>query len=302
MSDKKPISYSAYSKYVTCGHMYKLHYIDGIRPEVTPFHLVFGSAVDKALNALLEVHPTDPLEHASLELGRLFVELVDFSEKDYSPQLIARAPTACIVQELRQLGWKGDDLDELANALFNKRYKEELSEGQDQALKWLVYYSAREHIKSIIAGFEQYILPQIETIVSVQRKVKRGILDFEATFKGVEGVVIVDNKTSARPYKDDAVIWSVQHASYGAITGAYVTFDKNQKGPVSRPQLILQKVPEHNVKMVEETYQAVEKAIDAGHFPRNLNACGKQYGKPCPYINLCWGNSMKGLCKKNEEK
>jgi hypothetical protein len=67
------------------------------------------------------------------------------------------------------------------------------------------------------------------------------------------------------------------------------------------PQLIIHEVPEHNRTMVEEAYQNTETLIEAGVFPRNLNACGKSFGKPCVYVDLCWKNSMKGLVKKNEK-
>lgn len=66
-------------------------------------------------------------------------------------------------------------------------------------------------------------------------------------------------------------------------------------------QILIDEVSKHVQDITVEAMSNVAEAIKGKHFPRNLNACGKQYGKPCPYINLCWKNSMDGLEVKPEE-
>lgn len=48
------LSHSQCSKYTQCPQAYKYHYIDRIRPKLSPASLLFGSALDAALNELLK--------------------------------------------------------------------------------------------------------------------------------------------------------------------------------------------------------------------------------------------------------
>lgn len=343
MDKKRHLSYSGYSTYVTCPKKYEYNYIQKIRPESQPAHLLFGAATDKALNEILMGKTKqEALAEASHELDRINKEKIDFETKDYDAELITDESEELILTLLKALGWNGSDYNQLAATLFHKvNSGESLSENQDRALKILVSFSFLEKISLIINAFETYVRPQIEEVVSVQEYVKRGILDFRAKLKGVEGIVVCDNKTASRDYEPDAVKMSVQLVGYGAEVGAYIVFNKNVKKnriktcsvcgnngtggrhktcnadingkrcdgewdetvqPEIIPQIIIDEVPEHNRLMVEEAYSETEKLIECGSFPRNLNNCGKQFGRPCEYINLCWHGSMKGLIKKDETK
>lgn len=302
---KKPLSYSAYSSYMVCPRKYAYEKIDRIAPDSTPIHLVVGSAFDKAGNALLE-GKGDPFTEANAELARIFFDNIEYSHKDFEPQILCPVSHEAMIRDLRTIGWKGEDteLGQMADALFDKLSRgETLSTGQKSALDTLVYYTYIEKVSLMIEGFKNHILPKIEKVVSVQKNVKRGIMDAEVIFKDTPGVVCLDNKTASRPYKNDSVLFSVQLAGYESLIGAYCVFHKSVK-PGAReivPQLIINKIPEHNRTLVEEAYQKTEKLIATEVFPRNLNACGKSFGKPCVYVNLCWNNSMEGLVKKNEK-
>jgi hypothetical protein len=288
---------------MTCPKKYSLQYNERVYPESTPIHLILGSAFDKAGNALLE-GIGDPFTCANAELARIFFDKVDYAHKDVELNILCPVSREAMIKELQSIGWKGEDPQELCNALFSKLYDgETLSEGQRNALNTLVYYTCIEKISMMIEGFKNHILPKIEKVVSVQTNHKRGISDALVVFKDMPGVVVLDNKTASKPYKNDSVLYSVQLAGYEAMIGAYCVFHKAVK-PGAReivPQLIIHEVPEHNRTMVEEAYQNTETLIEAGVFPRNLNACGKSFGKPCVYVDLCWKNSMKGLVKKNEK-
>ena len=302
---KKPLSYSGYSTFQTCAYKYQLQYIDRIAPDSTPLHLVVGSAFDKAGNALLE-GKGDPFTEANAELARIFFDKIEYSHKDFESQILCPVSYGAMMLDLRTIGWKGEDneLYQMADALFDKLSRgETLSVGQKSALDTMVYYTAVEKISLMIEGFKNHILPKIEKVVSVQKNVKRGIMDAEVIFKDMPGVVCLDNKTASRPYKNDSVLFSVQLAGYESLIGAYCVFHKSVK-PGAReivPQLIINKIPEHNRAIVEEAYQKTEALIETNVFPRNLNACGKSFGKPCVYVSLCWNNSMEGLVKKDEK-
>lgn len=349
---KKHLSYSGYSTYSTCPKKYDYHYNEKIRPESEPFHLVFGSATDKALNVVLEnkkaeSEQTDQtirfeaLNEAAKEMFRLFKKKILFSSTDFDGEILTELTEEVMFRKLARVGWKGSNPSDLASSLFQSiTMGDSLTKNQFKALKYLVFFSSIEKISLIIDAFNDYVVPRIKRIVSVQANVKRGILDFEAELIGVDGIVVCDNKTAGRDYEQDAVINSVQLAGYGAKVGAYIVFNKTVKKnrtkecsickkngtgqrhktcdatvdgvrcngdwietitPEIVPQIIIDKVPEHNREMVETAFSETELLIETKVFPRNLNNCGKQYGQPCPYINLCWKNDMSGL-KKEEIK
>jgi hypothetical protein len=342
MSDtkKKTLSYTSYGTYQTCPKKFDLYYNQKIRSETVQSHLVFGSATDKALNTLLDKgSKTEAIASAQLELVRLFTEKVQIEEKDFDHELITEETQQLLIEKLRDCGWQGTSPAVLASGLFGRiTMGDELTADQNKMLLILVYFSFVEKIALIVQAFEDYVRPQIEEVVSVQKNVKRGILDFEARLKGVDGIVICDNKTASRDYEPDAVKMSVQLAGYGAEKGCYIVFNKTVKknrvktcsicgndgtgkrhkscdsvkdgircngewtetiSPEIVPQIIIDEIPQSTREMVAEAYADTEKLIEAGVFPRNLNACGKQFGKPCEYFNLCWNGDMKGLKKDN---
>jgi hypothetical protein len=57
--------------------MYDIHYNEKLRPEVTPSHLIFGSAVDAGLNAML-LCTGSPLDAFDSEMSRMLLEPVRF--------------------------------------------------------------------------------------------------------------------------------------------------------------------------------------------------------------------------------
>lgn len=338
--EKKPISYTSYSTYVTCAYKWFLHYKEKLRPESQPSHLIFGSATDTAMNHILSGGTKEEaLALCCKDLQRLFTEKVNLETKDFDSDLIDSTDEH-LREQLKSIGWTGSDLNVLASSLFQRLHSgSEMSVGQTAALNWLVYFSFKEKIGLIIDGYKEHVEPMITEVVSVQKNVKRGILDFEAKFEGIEGIVTCDNKTASRPYEPDAVKMSVQLAGYGAEKGAYIVFDKNVKknrtkvcsvcgndgtgkrhktcdsvvenvrcdgawdefiSPEIVPQIIIDDVPARNREIVEQAYQDVETLIEANVFPRNLTACGKQFGKPCPYIDKCWQDKEEGL--KRESK
>lgn len=336
---KKYLSHSGYERYVLCPRKYDLHYNQKIRPERSPSHLVFGAATDKAINELLvDKGRYFALIAAEKELARLFRENIQIEEKDFTHELITENTNGRLFKKLRKLGWKGVSIENLARSLFDLGILgKKLSPTQEKALKTLVFFSFLEKIDLIIQAFETYVRPQILEIVSVQKYVKRGILDFEARFKGIEGVVICDNKTTSWDYQPDSVRMSVQLAGYGAEKGCYIVFNKTVKmnrtktcsvcgndgtgkrhktcdaeiagarcggswsetvNPEIVPQIIIDDISPEVRAMVAEAHEQTEKLIETGVFPRNLNACGKQFGKPCEYFGLCWNQDMTGLKKK----
>jgi hypothetical protein len=300
---KYPLSHSAYNTYQTCQRKWKLNYVDKIKPRWTPSYFVFGSAIDKAIGLILIGKGTDEaLMAAKIEIMRLGSEEVILEAKDFDLDIIQGDYRQKLYDRLKPLGWGGSDLQTVVEELSKKQ--QEVARLSDNDLKLLtlcIQFSMSAKAALFIDAFVTRIMPQIKEIHGIQTKVKRGYLDFEATFEEY-GRVIVDIKTASRPYADDAVKYSVQLAGYQAEKAMYIVFDKNivkvrhkvceqcgHDGTGGRhktcnnevdgarcngawvesielavvPQVLVDDIPLNTRKLVEDAYAATEKDIDA---------------------------------------
>lgn len=352
MSEKKHnISHSEWSKYMECPYKHYLHYKRRIRPERLGSALLFGRALDVGFNEILEGRPETAMRAVRQEMRSATRQKWKWDYRDYDSDLLSDLQRGLTLRLAQRLGYDGDDLDYLVKGLLSLQDQgEPLSENQ----QWVLSVACRESLLSkatlMIDAFMEKIHPQIQKVISVQTRVKRGILDWSAEIKGHGLVDVLDNKTSSKPYPEDQVAWAVQLACYGAKKAGYVVFEKkiqkqkmkvcedcshNGTGkshktcpakdadgnrchgdwietiyPRVNVQFLVDEVPARFREIVEESFQDVEKAIEAGHHPRNLNSCrfvgrdGREW--PCDYVKLCRENSMEGLIdlepKKKETK
>jgi hypothetical protein len=303
------ISYSAWGKYLTCPKMYDLHYNEKLRPTGKSSALAFGVAIDAGLNTLLLTGSFDNSVKAFREAFEYKdMTNVEFDPRDYDPYLVP-ADT------------KGDG-------------------------NYLAWASLRIKGRMLLEVYYNEIYPLIEEVENVQRELsdRPGVTDAILRLRG-HGRVLIDHKSSARPYAPDAVINDTQLALYAKnqgcdkagfivlikeidkqikrtcvkckFDGSYIRHKscpneinsirchgdwRESTSPKAKIQLLIDTVPEINKEIVEASLSQVETAIQQNHFYRNLKACGKQYGKPCPYINFCWHNSKDGLECKKEDK
>lgn len=316
----KKISYSAWKKYHTCPKYFDFHYNEKLRPIGTSSALVFGVAIDEALNALL-LEKKDPLP--------VFQEFFKF-------------------ENMKDVVWDDRDFD--AEILTTEQLHK-LSIESDSYKSWA---SMRVKGRMMLEAYIEQIYPLIKEVHSVQKELddRPGILDAIVTLEGM-GKVLIDHKTSARPYKPTAVVSDTQLALYAASEGltkagfivlvkqiqknrvkicSKCSFDgsftrhrtcpKTVDGirckgawnetlaPEAQIQVIIDDIPPLNKELITTSIKDTEALIEAStirdsygkivetRFPRNLDACGKIYGKPCPYINKCWKNEENGLQRK----
>jgi hypothetical protein len=324
---------------MVCPQKYKLQKIDKIYPIYKGSPLAFGNAADKLFNDILLGKPEEGMRKALVELDRVLTEPTTFDRRDYDADLLDIPAKEQLADKLRAVGWKGSNVDQTAQVLFEKQEAGLLSNNEEKALALLCHASLVEKLKLMGEAYQTHVMPKIEYVEAVQVHVDRGILDAKIKFYAVESVAISDNKTSSSPYADDSVRFSVQLAGYGGKKAAYIVFNKvirknrtkecsvcghdgtgkrhatcdaiveskrcngewtQTVSPEVIPQIIIDDIPESTRTMVEEAYQQVDKGIANEVFPRNLKNCQKQYGRQCEYINLCWNGSMAGL--KQEKK
>lgn len=300
----KKISHSAWNKYLTCPKMYDLHYNKRLRPQGTSSALVFGSAVDEALNVLLLKKDLGLAIEAfrdNFEWQKMTE--VSFDDRDKDVSLVEYQPAKFI---------------------------------SDNHYAWACM---RVKGRMLLEEYHREIYPLIEEVYDVQKNLhdRPGVLDAVVKLRGY-GRVLLDHKTSARSYKPEAVTASTQLALYAKDQGIKKVgfavlvkqIRKNTKriclscgfdgswvrhktcpqtvngarcrgawdesfSPKAEVQLMVENIPDNVGELVESSMSEVERAIEAKLFPRNLGACGKMYGKPCPYIDYCWKGNKDGL-------
>jgi hypothetical protein len=290
------ISYSAVDKYKTCSMMYKLHYVDKIREVGTTSALLFGSAVDEALNYLiLNYKKKDRLENTisifntemSKWLNNFTVKFYnnDFDKRILTPYDIEIIDSACKLIQNHYFGWF---------SLYRKGI-------------------------SLIKSYNKDIIPNIKKVKSVQKKIfkknQKGdsiimFLDAEIMWKGDSEYSVVDNKTSSSSYSRSKIEKSPQLALYSFFSKnskiSYVVLrkDLNSKGTV-RPIQVLHHDCEQEV--IEEVLNEVDltmEKIKNKEFSKTSESwkCNKIYGKKCIYYDICHNNKnykeIDGLIKK----
>lgn len=307
----KKISHSAWQKYLTCPRMYKLHYNDRLRPEGTTSALLFGTAMDEALNAML-LKTGDPLDVFKKNFEYIHFQGCTFDDRDFDSEIFT---------------------------------KEQYKQVEQESADYKAWACLRIKGRLLLEAYQREILPRISKVLSVQKEIegRPGVLD--AIVEIDSEVVLLDHKTSAYFYKHESVPSSTQLALYAGntnikkigfavlvkqinknkvktckkcsnrlefsqhktcpkiIDGARCHGEFNiEVSPQGVVQLIINDVDPNLIKIVDESISQVETAIEKEIFPMNLSACGKIYGKPCQYINFCWKNDKSGLVYKKEKE
>jgi len=307
MSDKKQLSHSAYRRYLNCPKSYDNHYNKRIRQVGTSSALVFGTAIDEALNALLtdKGNPHAVFkEHFTFEM----VEGIKFHKDDYDYHLFS-------VDQLEKLKGKSTDYANWASLRIKGRM--------------------------MIDAYIEEIVPLIKKVHSVQMELKgrRGFIDAILEIDGY-GKVLIDHKTASRAYKDDVINADTQLHLYALDQGidkvGFIVLNKKiehnkvcskckrkcvsshktcpqevrgkrcfgewDRTPSINVQVIINKVNVFQTKILSNSVSDVENAIDIGVYPANLGACHSFYGANCPYLDFCRKGDMIGLEHQPEEK
>ncbi len=356
MSDKlKTLSFSGYKRYTTCPKMDYMHTVEGIRPKYQHSPLVFGSACDAMLNALLDEKlgfHSDPLQAFHAEFMQYDLNNVIWDENDIDFDLIKPGQYDAALLELQSRGFKGDNLKQLSEDIFKKLSAadnlfeawEALTDNQRHALTVLSLTTIFNKAEYILASYRRYIMPRIEKVEQVQKGWEIdgkiiGIEDYVAIVRN-EGRILIDNKTCNKPYKEHAAKRDPQLLINAAALGidkvGFIAILKHMKknkeykcekcgnkdltfrhkkcnkdkcdgkinvtmSPEAMIQFLIEPVSQEAKDLAKEALLETQKLREQGPWPRNLNACNWIYGKPCVYIEKCWGNSNKNLTKKEKE-
>jgi PD-(D/E)XK nuclease superfamily len=237
------LSHSQLSRFQMCSHSYKLHYIDRIRPKVTHAALLFGSAMDAALNIIL----TEPNagNKSEEEFEKTFttskindeevylptnISLV-YSNSDFDGDLLTEEDYKFITKtiESSQLTQYTDYLEVYKQLGSRKKESgfDSLTDKEKSFFNLMNWTCLRQKGFLMLQAYRKKVLPRIHKVYAVQKKVSLsnnvgdsivGYVDLIAELKGEEGVaVILDNKTSSMEYEADSVLTSPQLSLYTHI-------------------------------------------------------------------------------------
>lgn len=337
---KNRLSNSSINKWNFCPTAYKHHYINKYRPIEIGSALIFGGAVDKAIEYILSPS-ANKVENIANEY-----EVFDYHWRNaYINDVLTN------VKECKNILYSKYDIDE---DLLTDEEMEDTLNGKS-------WSSLRHKGHLMLDAFKRDILPKITKIHATQQEVTLqsdnsddsviGYLDAVLSIEGYDKPIVMDWKTSARPYNDDSVIYSSQLAQYlhtvsdeydNTRLAGYCVFIKNiEKNrvkicstcgydgsgskhktcsnekldlggrcngawketirPVCRTQLIIDEIPLAVENLVIDNISAINDAIKAKVYTKNLKGClDDGYGRKCQYFNICYNNDITGFIQKEE--
>lgn len=229
-------SHSQASRYMMCGHSYKLHYVDRIRPVVTHAALLFGTALDNALTALLSKKPAPEVFDESFTYGfinnkREYLPThpgLVYANADLDLDILTQDDSVLLKVLAEKHNLPDGFLLEVFEALAERKQEKglgSLTETERSIYNLWHWICLRRKGHLMMAAFQKKVMPKVNQVLAVQEKVTLenedadelvGYVDWVAELEG-HGTVILDNKTSSIEYEEDAVLSSPQLSLYTHI-------------------------------------------------------------------------------------
>lgn len=286
------LSYSAMEKYKTCPKMYELHYKEKLRSHKLSSPLLFGNAIDNALNTLLLKKKNNLTDEerafVSLDPKQVFDQTFSFQyinneredmptslfleyyKSDFDVDILEPEDFHRMDTYIQLAGYQETDSLKLREIIEENMSKGPINSADLAYYNLCSWLSLRRKGHMMLDTYEAKILPMIDEVFSIQREVDLpndvgdsliGLIDFEASFKGKEGRYTVDNKTSSTKYKASDINDKGQLVIYDEFT-------ENGKGAYC---VLLKKLKKTKVKTCKNCGNATEGRekkckIDKGEF------------------------------------
>jgi len=248
MSNK--LSFSQLSKYTQCAKAYQYHYVDRIRETTSSAALSFGSAIDDALNQILKdlkkngsiTEDWRPyFEHRwnRVEVNKVSYEapectLIGYSKSDFQEELLIPEDLEFLSNRILELTpelkeFFKDNISALKDNLEHKKSIRSIvpfPENEHKVLNLMNWLALRRKGLLMLEAYIRDIIPQIEEVIDIQKKIELGsdgtdtmigYVDAVVRLKGHEGPIVLDNKTAASPYEANSVFYSQQLNLYSYI-------------------------------------------------------------------------------------
>jgi hypothetical protein len=221
------LSHSSISKWQQCPTSWKLHYVNRIRTTKSKAALLFGTALDKSISAILE--------NVDGETGeKIFDQYWRFQyvngNQEYIPTLSTLVYAKADFDEelVSEEGWSKIEVpkEEVLNLIQRRNTEgfDALSDDQKMTVNHAYWWSMYTKGHLMIKAFKKKVMPKIKKVHSTQEEISLeneegdsviGFIDLIADIEGYDQPVILDLKTSARNYDEEtSVIYSPQLSLY----------------------------------------------------------------------------------------
>jgi RecB family exonuclease len=277
------LSHSAIEKYDSCGYKYYLHYILKYRSSKHSSALLFGNALDLALNEMLEGRDTYHSVFDS-EWNNYAEFEIEYYSSDLDEGLLSEqeALLSLSKRQFISMGYKG-------HLLLDAYFKEVMPR-----IKKVLDIQGEMNL----TGYDDAGNPTEDSIT--------GKLDLIAMIEDNDGNVVhalLDNKTTSQPYPKNSVQKKDQLALYACAypdikTFGYLTMNKKN----FKTQVILDSISEEKKETVLTKFVTALENIKNNIFERNKKSC-YAFGRRCEYYSHCHqGYFAKDIYQKTEEK
>lgn len=216
---KKPLSFSGYKRFITCPKFYYYNDVLGEKVESMSSALVFGSAIDNALNDMLVNR--DLLAAKNIAKRYIIDTQIDmYYLADYDADFSQDELESYVTKNHSS---SGIDTENIMQELLTNQNS--LSSNERKLMSHICKDTLKHKANVILDSYFVKVLPMIKSVESIQKEIvlkdgsKRGIID-TILITNDNKRVIFDNKTSSRPYEKDAVLKSPQLALYAHLVGA----------------------------------------------------------------------------------
>lgn len=242
-------SFSQNNTYKNCPQHWKLRYKDKLQSPLMGASLYFGTAVDNAVEKLLEEYRdrgTKEEEIVNLSQGYIkkFEDMwltnkafgnstpvfdnpdVQYSYADFDVEILQESD----LTQLKAWAEEDDPVDYYKSLVKIKKnpYKQ-LSEREQLFFNRASWLSMRRKGLILVESFKSQVLPMITKVVSTQSRGELkdpttgdsviGYLDMVLEIKGYDKPIIFDLKTAARPYTTAQIELTEQLTLYAAMKG-----------------------------------------------------------------------------------
>ncbi len=235
------LSNSGINTYTTCGHSYKLQYIDGVSSMYKGSALFFGSAIDESLNFMLLNKDTETCLEDSIKVYELNWETnkdrkgnvtdmpknpyILYSKWDFDPDLLEKEDWVRLYKVTNDpMKFRKEIEAKLATTEF-----QDLSREYQEFYNYSTWLCLRRKGAELLKGYYEQLLPRIKRVIDVQKafnlndddkNVLNGVIDFVCVLDD-DRLVVADNKTSSFDYEEDSVKTSTQLSLYMKVLNIY---------------------------------------------------------------------------------
>lgn len=236
------LSHSSKNKWLQCGESYRLHYLMKYRPVTLSSALVFGSAIDEALNWMLGAKDNSAALPMAISVfnkkweqgensAREVVDMplnpnLKYSRYDFENDLMGKADWRELFKYDAKFFETKTRVDKAMEA--GKQWLD-IPEEDRSVLNYANWLCLQKKGELLLTAYYNDILPKIKRVLAVQMNIElddgygnilNGVID--AVVELHDGrVMIMDNKTSSQEYDENSVAGSEQLATYFAILNIF---------------------------------------------------------------------------------